>query len=129
VKQQWAPHPDRLIVAELAGEARRRAPYREPTEDETAEAAAALAEIAGDRADLLAEEAGILIGFYGADPLPQIRAKARAAARFLIAAGADEAAVLRWVHEGQERRCRADQPPFGIKVTPPPETRSAAPPA
>ena len=49
------PQADRLLIAELTGEAGHRAKWRELTEDEEAAAVAALRELAGGRADLLAE--------------------------------------------------------------------------
>jgi hypothetical protein len=58
------PDSDRLIVARISGVAMRHARWREPAEDEIAAAAAELGEVAGDRPDLLAEEAGILLGFH-----------------------------------------------------------------
>jgi hypothetical protein len=51
--------PDRLLVAEITGEARHRARWRPLTEDEEAAALAELRALAGGRADLLAEVAGI----------------------------------------------------------------------
>ena len=56
------PQADRILVARLTGEARHRAKWRELTGDEEATAEAALRELAGGRADLLAEVAGILEG-------------------------------------------------------------------
>ena len=56
------PQADRLLVAEIWGEARRRAQWRELGGDEEAAAVAALRELAGGRADLLAEVAGVLEG-------------------------------------------------------------------
>ena len=69
---------DRRGVATIAG--------REPTATETAAAVGELREIAGGRGDLLAEVAGLLIGYYrhtAEEP------RARAAAYFCIAAGAE----------------------------------------
>jgi len=56
------PEADRILVAQLWGEARHRARWRELGSDEEAAAMAALAELAAGRADLLAEIAGILEG-------------------------------------------------------------------
>jgi hypothetical protein len=53
------PQADRLLVAELTGEARHRAKWRDLTSDEEAAAVAELQAIAGGRADLLAEVAGL----------------------------------------------------------------------
>jgi hypothetical protein len=84
------PDSARLIVARISGVALRHASWREPTEPEIAAAVAELREVAGDRPDLLAEEAGILLGFHEGG-LDEPRAKA--AARLLIAAGADESLI------------------------------------
>jgi hypothetical protein len=100
---------DRLLVARISGIALRHARWHEPTEDETAAAAAELREIAGDRPDLLAEEAGVLLGFHEGG-LDEPRAKA--AASFCIAAGADQALVPRWTEVGRERAQLAGRPPF-----------------
>ena len=50
------------LVAEIYDEARHQARWRELSSDEEAAAVAALRELAGGRADLLAEVAGILEG-------------------------------------------------------------------
>jgi hypothetical protein len=52
------PEADRLLVAEIWGEARHRARWRELSSDEEAAAVAALRDLAGGRIDLLAEVAG-----------------------------------------------------------------------
>lgn len=101
------PETDELTVARLAGTAGRHAPFREPTAAETATAVAELREIAGDRGDLLAEVAGLLIGFYretNQEP------KAQAAARYCIAAGADPDLIPQWIEKGQRRAAVARQP-------------------
>jgi hypothetical protein len=56
------PEADRLLVAEIWGEARHHARWRELTGDEEAAAVTSLRELAGGRADLLAEVAGVLEG-------------------------------------------------------------------
>ena len=56
------PQADRIRLAEIYGEAGHHAKWRELTEDEEAAAVAELRELAGGRADLLAEVAGILEG-------------------------------------------------------------------
>jgi hypothetical protein len=53
---------DCVLVAELTGEARFRARWRELTAEEERAAASALRELAAGRADLLAEVAGLLEG-------------------------------------------------------------------
>jgi hypothetical protein len=92
---------DEQTVARLAGAARRHVRRREPTEEETAAAVAELREIAGDRGDLLAEVAGLLMGFYRRTVEDL---KAQAAAGYCIAAGADLDLIPRWIEVG---RCRA----------------------
>jgi hypothetical protein len=88
-------------VARLTGAARRHARCLESTEAETAAAVAELREIAGDRGDLLAEIAGLLIGFYRGTVEDL---QAQAAAGYCIAAGADPDLIPRWIEIGQ---CRA----------------------
>jgi hypothetical protein len=88
-------------VARLTGAARRHARCLESTEAETAAAVAELREIAGDRGDLLAEVAGLLIGFYRRTVEDL---QAQAAAGYCIAAGADLDLIPRWIEVG---RCRA----------------------
>jgi len=103
------PDPDRLLVAALFGTARHHARYQPPTESETEAAVAELREITS-RPDLLAEVAGVLIGAH-AGKLDETRAKV--AAGFCVAAGADPEHLEWWVATGRERRALADQPPFG----------------
>jgi hypothetical protein len=95
---------DQLTVARLAGAAQRHAPRREPSSQETAAAVAELREIAGPRADLLAEVAGLLAGFYQGTAE---QARARAAARYCRAAGADPELIPRWTAEGERRAAAA----------------------
>ena len=94
------PDHDRLLVARISGIARRHASWREPTEPEIAAAVAELREATGDRPDLLAEEAGIQLGFHEGG-LDEPRAKATA--QLLIAAGADESLIPGWIEEGGAR--------------------------
>ena len=54
---------DGLLCAELCGIADYHARWRELTEAETAAAVAQLRQMAGGRSDLLAEKAGVLLGF------------------------------------------------------------------
>ena len=103
------PQADRILVAKLTGEARFRAMWRELTEAEQAAAVAALRELAGGRADLLAEVAGIIEGTSEGEldePL------ARCAAWLCRQAGADPAAIPAWIEEGRRRSANARQPPF-----------------
>jgi hypothetical protein len=100
------PGPDRdgVTVARLAAAARRHAPRREPTDAETATAAAELRAIAGDRDDLLAEAAGLIAGYY-AGTAEELRA--RTAARYCLAAGADAEQLAPWIAEGKRRAAAA----------------------
>jgi hypothetical protein len=58
------PQADRILLAQLMGEARHHARWRELTGAEHAAAVAGLRELAAGRADLLAEVAGTLVGFH-----------------------------------------------------------------
>jgi hypothetical protein len=103
------PAPDRILVAQLMGAARHHARWRKLTGDEEAAAVAELREIAGGRADLLAEVAGILEGVSEGEldePL------AHQAAGLCREAGADPEAIPAWVEEGRRRAASARQPPF-----------------
>jgi hypothetical protein len=103
------PQADRLLIAEIWGEARHRARWRELGSDEEAAAVAALRELAGGRAGLLAEVAGVLEGTSEGEldePL------ARQAAGLCRKAGADPEAIPAWIAEGRRRRAAARQPPF-----------------
>jgi hypothetical protein len=95
---------DQLTVARLTGTAWRHAAGREPTGAETAAAVRELREIASGRGDLLAEVAGLLIGYYRrtAEEL-----KARAAAYYCIRAGAGLELIPRWIEVGCSRAAAA----------------------
>ena len=95
---------DRLTVARLTGAAWRHASGWEPAGAGTAAAVRELREIAGARGDLLAEVAGLLIGYYrrtAEEP------KARAAAYYCIVAGASLEPIPRWVQVGCTRAAAA----------------------
>ena len=96
-----SPAADRLLAAELHGTAERHAKWGDLTEDEHATAVAELRDLAAGRADLLAEEAGLLIGFYEGTINEPVKCNA---ARLLIAAGADQELVPGWIEEGRKRR-------------------------
>jgi hypothetical protein len=102
---------DELMVPRLTGSAWRHALRREPTQAETAVAVRELREIAGGRGDLLAEVAGLLIGYYrrtAEEP------KARAAAYYCMTAGADLELIPRWIDVGCARAAAARLiPPAG----------------
>jgi hypothetical protein len=97
------------LVAQLTGEARFRARWRELTGDEESAAVTALAELAGGRADLLAEVAGI---FEGTSEGELDEPLTRQAAALCRKAGADPEAIPAWAEEGRRRRAAASRPPF-----------------
>jgi hypothetical protein len=103
------PQADRILVAQLTGEAWHRAKWRLLTGAEEAAAVAELQALAGGRADLLAEVAGIYLGAHEAAMDAPL---ARCAARLCLLAGGDPAEVPGWIEEGRRRRAAADQPPF-----------------
>jgi hypothetical protein len=92
---------DRVLCAQLAGTAGHHARWRPLTEDEHRVAVEELTELAAGRTDLLAEQAGLLLGCYPADDV--FAPIKHQAAQLLIAAGADQAAVEGWVEEGRRR--------------------------
>jgi hypothetical protein len=107
---------DQLTVARLTGAAQRHAPRREPTEEawreptgESAAAVAELREIAGPRRDLLAQVAGLIIGFYAGTAQEP---RARTAARYCRAAGADPDLIPQWIAEGERRAGYARADPY-----------------
>ena len=100
---------ERILVAQLAGEARHHAKWRRLSQEEETAALAGLRALAGGRADLLAEVAGIIEGPSEGEldePL------ARCAAWLCRQAGADPAAIPAWIEEGRRRSANARQPPF-----------------
>jgi hypothetical protein len=105
------PDRDRLLAARLTGIAGRHARWGALDEDEAAAAAAELQEVAGGRADLLAEVAGISLG-TGEGKAPEYQAQAQAVADLCRAAGADEQAIPGWIEEGRCRAEAAGKPPF-----------------
>jgi hypothetical protein len=103
------PDSDRLRYAQIAGTAARHALGWRLTAEEEAAAVAELAESAAGRADLLAQCAGLALGFgEGA----QDAARYGQMAGLCIAAGADEALIERWVTVGRERAASAAAVPY-----------------
>ena len=94
------PQADSILVAELSGEARHHAKWRDLTAAEEGAAAAGLRELAGGRADLLAEVAGLLEGAREGEPDEPL---ARQAAGLCRKAGADLEAIPAWIAEGRRR--------------------------
>jgi len=97
------PERDHLLVSEIHGEARHYAARRELTADEHAAAVAALRELAGGRADLLAEVAGLMEGVAEGQPNESL----------IRQAGADPELIRGWVEEGRRRRADAGRASFG----------------
>jgi hypothetical protein len=91
-----APHPDRLITARLHGAALYLANAGRDADD----AAADLADLAGGRADLLAEVAGIMRGSCSVEPCTP---DYPIAVELLVAAGADAALIAHWTEIGRQR--------------------------
>ena len=98
-----------MLVAEIFGEARHHARWRDLADDEQAVAVTELRELAGGRIDLLAEVAGIL---EGASEGELDEPWARHAAQLCRDAGADPAMIPGWIEEGRRRRANASLPPF-----------------
>ena len=103
------PQADRILIAQLHGEAQRHARRGELTGDDRAAAVAAVRELAGGRADLLAHVCGILEGFAEGGP---DEVTPRRAAALCRDAGADEAAIAGWAEIGRQRRADARRLPF-----------------
>jgi hypothetical protein len=102
------PQADRFLVAEIYGAARHRARWRELSSEEEAATVAEMRELAGGRADLLAELAGIFEGTSEGEP---DEPRARQAAALCRKAGADPEAIPAWIEEGRRRRAAARRPP------------------
>jgi hypothetical protein len=105
------PQADRILVAQITGEARHWAKWRPLTADEESAALAELQALAGGRADLLAEVAGL---FEGTSEGELDEPLARCAAQLCRRAGADPEAIPAWIEEGRRRRDAAKKaPPSG----------------
>ena len=92
-------NPDGIITAQLTGTAGRHV-SRKPLNVDAA--LAELREIADGRGDLLAERAGVTLGFYARENRDEWQRKALEAA-LCIAAGADLTRLVKWIVVGQER--------------------------
>jgi hypothetical protein len=64
------PQADRILIAQLHGEAQRHARRGELAEDERQAAVGEMRKLAGGRGDLLAHVAGIELGFGEGEPAP-----------------------------------------------------------
>jgi len=111
-------------VAQLTGTARRHARWGALTQAEQASGVAELREIAGHRADLLAEVAGLALGTAESKG-PEYLAQGHAAAELCRLAGADESLIPQWIQEGRRRAAAARLPPFSRPGRAPRSGRSA----
>jgi hypothetical protein len=114
-------HPGRTVGRQRPPE--RHSPAARPTtatEAETAVAAAELGAVAGGRGDLLAEVAGIGLGFYEGRP-EEVRT--RTEAELCLPAGADESLIPHWAGKGGRPRAESRvTPPFSEGGTSRPTT-------
>src|SRR5271169_3185508 len=94
---------DRLILAWISGVASRRCPFADRPPEQDHDAIAELAQAASGRADLLAEHAGMCLGFAAADLIPQNAAKHIAVASLCMMAGGDMGQVAGWIPVGLKR--------------------------
>jgi len=100
---------DQLISARIAGVCSHHG-ARGQIDDLNA-AVAELREVAGDRPDLLAEHAGLALGWAeAADPIQARRL--RAEADLCIVTGADLEKIRQWIPVGRERAEAAMQAPY-----------------
>jgi len=113
------PDVDRLLIARISGIARRHARWGDLTEAEEAAGAAELREVAAGRTDLLAEEAGIELGFAESQGKHE-QARAKQIVSLCRLAGADEGLIPRWAEVGCERARLTGRPPFSQPVRRPP---------
>ena len=97
------PDPDGITRAGIAGTASRHA-SRKPLDVDAA--VAELREIADGRGDLLAERAGVILGFHDEDARDGRWPRRALEAALCIAAGADLTRLTEWIAVGQERAQR-----------------------
>jgi hypothetical protein len=97
------PDPDGITRAGLAGTASRHA-SRERLDVDAA--VAELREIADGRGDLLAERAGVILGFHDEDARDGRWPRRALEAALCIAAGADLTRLTEWIAVGEERAQR-----------------------
>ncbi len=104
------PEPDigRVTAARIAAVTRRHARGRALTGVEETAALTELAEVAAGRVDLLAQHAGLAVGFHGRDSDAPIYLQI---AQLCIQAGADTALIPRWIAEGRRRAAARQFPP------------------
>jgi hypothetical protein len=100
---------ERILTARMTGTAARYARGRPLSEAEEAEALASITELAVGRADLLAQVAGLVIGFSQGRP---DEPRQQQAAQLLIKAGADQELIPGWIREGRRRSEAARSIPY-----------------
>jgi hypothetical protein len=108
-----AHEADQLTVARLTGTAWRTASAAHGTR-EAAAAVLELRDMAGGRIDLLAQVAGLLIGYYRRSAE---ETRARGAAYLCIAAGATLDLLPQWIDVGGARAAAARLIPPAVPVT------------
>jgi hypothetical protein len=96
-------NPDGIITAQLAGTAGRYVSQKPLDVDA---ALAELREIANGRSDLLAERAGVIMGFHDENARDGRWPRRALEAALCIAAGADLTRLMEWIAVGQERAQR-----------------------
>lgn len=94
------PDLDRALAVQIAGTASRHAHGVQLSAREETAAIAELQEAAAGRADLLAEHAGVALGFGEGRP---DAARYRQIAKLCIAAGADKTLMERWIKVARQR--------------------------
>jgi hypothetical protein len=95
---------DRITIARLTGTARRHAHHPDPDPGQHRAAITELTDIAQDRADLLAEVAGIEAGAHHGDMNEAMHLRA---AQLCIDVGADPDQIPQWAAEGHRRAAAA----------------------
>jgi hypothetical protein len=100
---------DQLLSARIAGVCSHHGASGQI--DDLAAAVAELQEVAGDRLDLLAEHAGVCLGWAEA-VAPILASRFRAEADLCIVAGADPEKIKQWIPVGRERAEAAMQTPY-----------------
>jgi hypothetical protein len=101
--------PDRLLLAAIAGCTARHAARH--VIDDVGAAVGELLELAGHRPDLLAEHAGVCLGYAQEGPgllAPMYRAEAE----ICVLAGADESLIPGWIEVGRRRALDAKAVPY-----------------
>ena len=106
----------RILLARLHGAVHhhvRLNPAQDAPRDVALTAVAELVDGRPDRAALLAETAGIMLGTAR---WPEDTDQAERSAELLKAAGADQETIPRWIEIGRQRAAAAAKPPFGRTV-------------